>query len=383
MSSFNLTFSDISKYCALSGWKLKSTGMAGELWLNSAEKFITIPFIPPPNEFPYQEQVSRIAEFEMRKIEDVMFRIKYPNMDVTRVRGASDIYIAETIPLKAGLGLIGSTYKMLRASATTARMVKGHIGNGFLSLSDQTVAQARLGQTEIGSYIVPILMPLSDNNEDFSNDEQLEIASEFRDKFEPFERRVMRTFAQSLQALDTIVTGPGVIPNGDAIIHLISVGVSREFVNAINDILAEGSVSSFDATFDWAPIMSQPTGVPEKVSIASGAQEFLVATAKKLQARREFPNQSYSGHVVFVEYFPNDPDGTIGVQVMRNKRSTVLLVHLNDKQMHDAMKWMDSSRTVIVAGKVEQNPGKHPRILQPTRFNALDQDYLSNDESFI
>ena len=110
--------------------------------------------------------IDRLGAYEQRPPETVAVSIEHYYIDVTRFRAANDFRIAGTIQLLAGVDLISSAYKMLRASATTARQPKSHIAGSFSLLGDKLVEEARLGHTEEGSYILPVLiMTLSEPDE--------------------------------------------------------------------------------------------------------------------------------------------------------------------------------------------------------------------------
>lgn len=381
MSVQEITLTEINYYLTLTNWQILSEGPAGQIWTKTDSEgkphLISVPRKPAPDLIRWRDVVDRISKFELKTFENAQFRIKYPNMDIAKIRGASDILINGTIPLKSGVGLVGSTYKMLRASATTSRRARGHIAGGFSKTGDEIVAQARLGQTEIGSYIIPILMPLSESSQvGIDSTTQQDTLENQHVPFEPIERRVTRTFAQSLQALSVNIVEPAHDPRRSQMGNLITAGVSREFVVAISEILEGGSVSTFDASFDWAPSIDKPTGVPEQVSIPIQAQELLVKTAKLLKNSREDSNQSFSGRIVDVHWDADDPFGVIGLQTFRNSRATVVNVTLNEEQIHKALVWMNARRAVIVNGKADQDPGKRARILSPRKFNALDEDFL-------
>lgn len=381
MSVQEIALTEINYYLAVTNWQIISEGSAGQIWTRTdsqgKEDLISVQRKPAPDSIKWRDVVDGISKFELKPFQNIHFRIKYPNMDITKIRGASDILINGTIPLKSGVGLVGSTYKMLRAAATTSRRARGHIAGGFSKSGDEIVAQARLGQTEIGSYIIPILMPLSESLQVGSDSTtQQDILENLHVAFEPIERRVTRTFAQSLLALSVNIVEPAHDPTRSQMVNLITAGVSREFVVAISEILEGGSVSTFDASFDWATSIDQATGVLEKVSIPTQAQELLVKTAKLLKNSREDSNQSFSGRIVDVHWDVNDPFGIIGVQTFRNNRATVVNVTLNEEQIHKALVWMNASRAVIVSGRADQDPGKRARILSPRKFNALDEDFL-------
>lgn len=147
---------NIGSYLRRTQWAEQGRGAFGSIWLResgSQALTIAVPNAIRPDSVEWRSVIERLANFEQRPISDMTFRLRNRLVDVTRLRAANDYVISGSIPLTAGVGLVGAAYKMLRASATTARRPRAHIAGNFSKLGDRIVDQARLGQTEEGSYI--------------------------------------------------------------------------------------------------------------------------------------------------------------------------------------------------------------------------------------
>lgn len=365
-------------YLEIAKWRLRQQGNGGAIWENENSQglgsHVLVPSALPVNSLEWRSVVERLAKFEERPFQDVEFRIENQFVDITRFRAANDFVIHESIPLTAGVGLVGSAYKMLRASATTARKPKAHISGGFSRTGDELVAQARLGQTERGSYILPIILPLTQIEMPAqlnpSQDEVTRVAPE------PSERIVMRTLAQALSAIQKYVVEPATAPKASDMPYLVLAGASRELVIALREILHDQAVASFDASFDWASGITEPGGLPRKVTISAGAEELLTMTAKLLQTSKQEPNQIVSGPIVEVRHEPNSPIGEIALHAMRGGRRAEIRVLLKGDQITPALGWMETSRVIVVHGKIVRTPGKPLRIEYPEKINPLDEDHL-------
>lgn len=234
-----------------------------------------------------------------------------------------------------------------------------------------------MGQTERGSYILPILVPLSSPVEQDVNRPDPHLLEIHRVPSEPEERRVTRTLAQALRAIHLIVVEPGTAPRVADMPHLIMAGVSRELIVAVNEILLETTVSNFDAYFDWAPEITPPSGTAHEISIPSAASELLTRTAELLRVTTNEPNQSISGPIVEIRYEPSAPFGEIALQTMRRGRMVEVRVTLREQLIHSALEWMNTSRAVMVDGQIRKIPGRRLQIVNPSRVVPLDSEYLS------
>lgn len=371
---------NIENYLLGSGWIREAPGASGALWkrLDSDENeiVIAVPNLMMTAGIEWRSVIERLARFENLSFDKVANKLKHQFVDVARLRAANDIVITDTIPLTAGVGFIGSAYKMLRACATTSLNARSHIAGAFSSVGDRLISTARLGHTEQGSYILPILIPLIISDPHEGQELTIDSAQFSRVPLEPEERRITRTFAQSLAALSAYVVTPGKEPRKSDMGHLVRAGASRELVIALADILAEPAVATFDVRFDWAFGITQPAGVPGEVSIPSEAHELLSMTAALLRTTIREPNQSINGPIVEVRHLPNDYYGEVAVQTVRRGRQVEIRVRLEKPQIAPALEWMRTSRTVVVDGRVDRTPGRQLKITAPARIYPLDESYL-------
>jgi hypothetical protein len=371
---------DVRRYLRRNQWVEQGQGAFGSIWLRETlggqAVTIAVPTAIRPDSVEWRSVIERLAVFEQRPISEVAFRLRNRLVDVTRLRAANDYVISGSIPLKAGVGLVGAAYKMYRASATTARRPRAHIAGNFSKLGDLIVEQARLGQTEEGSYILPILMPLTEAVPQEQDDLWRHELGVDRVAPEPSERRVTRTLAQALTAIQTRIVQPARDPKASDMHDLIAAGASRELVMAINQVLDDPAVAMFEVAFDWAYGITEPAAVPAKVSVPSAASDLLTRAARLLSSSRRDPNQTVTGPIVEVRHVPGDLFGEVALQTMRQGRQVEIRVRLKSEQLDPTHEWMRTARTVVVDGPIQRVPGRPLRIDSPTNVYPLDESYL-------
>jgi hypothetical protein len=171
---------------------------------------------------------------------------------------------------------------------------------------------------------------------------------------EPLERRVMRTFAESLAALDSLVVTPEREPQAASVHELIRAGVSHQFVSAVDRVLTEDAVAEFSAAFEWAPVGNPPKGVRE-VSIPTDARRRLKSVASRL---RDTPTkrseEQFVGPIRRVERDPNDETGTVTVQTIRNGHSASIAVRVSPRVLDQAWEWARDRTTLVVQSRVRR-----------------------------
>jgi hypothetical protein len=127
-------------------------------------------------------------------------------VDVANLRAANDIVITDTIPFAAGVTLVREGWTMLRASATTSLGPRPFIRH-YRPAGDEIIDHARMAHTKRGSFVIPIHLPIP---EPVARREEAEPMLEGLEVEPPEseQRRVMRTFAESLAAIDAFAVQP-------------------------------------------------------------------------------------------------------------------------------------------------------------------------------
>jgi len=342
----------------------------------SAERtVIGVPDSVVPGTIEWRSVIERLASYEQRPFEDVAETIRDQFVDVTQLSIASDFMIAGSVPLSAGASLLASAKAMLRAAATAAVHPRGDIAN-VPPAADAIADRARLAHSREGSYVIPLLMPLTEPQDDSAR-EPLSGMDTQRVEYEPAERRVTRTLAQALAAVQQGIVEPAREPHAQDIVSLIAAGVSRQLVVAVRSILADRAVSDFEATFQWADAITPPGGVPERVELSAAAGPLLAMAEKLLKsAPRRDPGQIVTGPIVVVQRLPDAPSGEMGIQTMRGGKVSQVRVQLSAQQFDKALEWMGQRRAVVAEGQLVRTRGQPSRIPEPTRVLPLDETFL-------
>ena len=377
------TTAQLQAYLRLKGWHELPPGPAGSLWEKDAARI----GIPHDNDnFLITGSIDRIASLERRNPKDVRNAVRFLLFDITHLRAANDLLIADTIPLEAAAKILSSSRRMFQATATTARAERAQIGSSFSKLGNEVVKQALMGHTERGSFVIPVLVALPEPSpvdlHELSLLEDLSEDSFHRSAPEPFERRVVRTFAQSMQAIQEIVVDPARQPTVDQIYELVYRGVSREFCTSLTGILREPSVAEFGATIEWAPAVASPRTLERGISIDAGAVDLVQNVADRLRQTKVDPNQVFSGTIVQLRHEdPQDPFGEIAVSTVRRGRQSEVLVRLRLDEYEKAWEWHYQGRAVLVEGVVRRSPGQRLRVDMPSRFHPVDEMFLPGQET--
>lgn len=378
------TLLDLRDYLSFHGWSEQGPGQAGSVWVNKDGVHIGVPH--QLEDDLARGVVERLARTERRPPQEVATGVRYLRYDVTHLRAANDYRITDKIPLETASKIISSARTMLRATATTARWERAQIGSSYSKIGDEVIREAFMGHTEQGSFIIPVLVRIPVAEQTDFHQPTLGDRSHDGDELytvppEPYERRVVRTFVQSIQALHDVVVEPGQEPSSEKVHELVYRGVSREFCTALASVLGQSAVGEFETRIQWAPALQAPK-TPQRVIIDAEAVDLVKAVAGKLKQQQITPQQIFSGPIVQLRHdSQTHPFGEIGISTVRRGRTTEIRVRLPMEQYRQAWEWHNAGRSVLVEGTIKREPGRPSIVEQPYRCYPLDELFLDSSDT--
>lgn len=369
---------DLESYLTRNGWTAEPGGRIGALWSREDggdRRTIGVPFAIRPDSDEYTAVIVRIARSEGRSVDEVEEDIQQEFFDRQHFRIADEYVIDDSVLLKTASIVLDSARLMIRAAATTARKPQGDIRSHYYARADEIASLARLSHTHRGSFVLPVVMPV-----DPSEIQENELDAD-PTEYEPSGRRVTRTLASAIAALDSIAIRPDKEPNSDGIARLVQSGVSRELVGAVRAIANDSGVHAFDTRFHWAPGLKKPGGLPEQVVIPTDADQLLGRVERRLRESRPDVKQTLSGKIIQVRHVPPEPLGEIAMQTIRNNRTVEVRITTRESIVQQAAEWFRDQRAVIVRGEVQSTLGKHLSIPLPESIYPLDELFVvKNDD---
>lgn len=346
----------VVRYLAATGWlPPEEIGDRGGLWRHPKSHNL----LPVPNELvedgiDWQVITERVAMLEDAIVADVAARMGGQAVDIANLRAAKDLVIRDTIPYTAGVTLVQSSWTMLRSSATTALGQRALIRN-YSKTGDGLIASARMAHTRKGSFIIPILLPLTEPKpaEKGKKEPPSFPGMELTAVPEPPERRVMRTFAEALATLDREVVQPEREPRAGIDSDLVRSGVSHQFVAALHRVLTEESVEEFSAAFEWTPLGGPAPKGLSNVSVPAAASERIGNVARRLKSRGG-PRvvEQFVGPIQGVHRDHDADTGSVTVEIARKGRTTSVSVNVSASLLDEAWQWARDRKTVVVNSRV-------------------------------
>lgn len=344
---------NLSLYLEAHGWSTpRQEGRVGRLWDHADTGLsVAVPSQVEEGTLDWRSITERLAEVERISVAEVEADVKLLSTDVANIRAANDLVISNTIPFEAGLTMVQSAWAMFRSCATASMRVRPRIQGNYSRRADEIAARARMAHTKQGSYIIPLLLPLTERLE--VDDVMIQGATP-----EPPERRVMRTFAEAMAKIEAVVVQPEREPRGDDLLELVFAGITAEFASALHQVLVQDSVAEFGTTFQWAPIAGkEPEGL-HSFSIPAQAAVRVEAVAERLRKRGpKFETEALTGPIIAARRDP-EQGGVVTIDTVRNARNAHVNVRIsNDERFDEAVEWLKRRTTVVVEGRIAHEAG--------------------------
>ena len=246
--------------------------------------------------------VECIAQSTKKSIEQVILELLNPLSDIIRLRikdpelETGSIYVEDTIRL------YDNAKKLLMAAALdVVRPQLYHIGRPEQNIVD-FVNSCRFGQTEIGSYVISIVCPISIISR--NNVVQLSLFSEKQDCAYSLTRKVVNKLIESIRvARETINNGAFeeyILQNAES-----EKCISANFLDALSEISIYRSGCELDISAKYAPTIQNNTLPDASVRISHDYYTPINTVVRKIKSSQLSEN-AYFGRIKGLDA-PPDP----------------------------------------------------------------------------
>jgi hypothetical protein len=316
--------------------------------------------------------VGRIASLQDVPEDALQLRLSVGDADIAWL-SAEDLGQG-AIPLEEAAALLQNAKRMLRATATTAQRTRSHIAGNFAPGGDEIASQMKVAHTRRGSFVIPLVMPIAVSAAKSDIEEPLPgVTSRLR---EPAERRVVRTFAESLTAIAQRIVEPAIQPRAGEIAGLVAAGVSREELLALLHVLETPNVNRFSAKFDWSDAYVPPATPKREIVVPNEASELIATAARLMKQRRPDSHELFSGPVIQIRHQPNDTFGSLTLQTLRRGNQVEIEVRRSARDLDAAHEWMRGAETVVVEGTISSGLGQRLAVDKAVAVYPLSESFL-------
>lgn len=303
--------------------------------------------------------VRRLAGFEARAPEQVLRDLLQPHCDTLRYSLTDEALRTGTVDLLTGTSLVNGAVKSLRASACSVQHPRRFHPRMTLTDADSYIRSCRLGQTEVGSYVLTINAPLDIHDQLETHDQA------------PFGRRATTLLLDSTSYIARSIRqgDPTRILDDRADAPLVSANLCEALV----EMMPPDESADLRLSGSWSPLVPPPEAVPVDILLDRSMFEPIEQLAQQLRPARGSEPGLFVGKVMELSGSPNpagDLEGDVVLQVQTDDQLLKVRATLDPNAYREAGMAHFEQRYVSVRGQLHR--GRRTHLLRnPSEFMVL------------
>lgn len=306
-----------------------------------------------------------VSDFEKRTIEEVYRDISNFFADFIRIRIVHDDVENGSIPLEDGVLLIEKAKDLISsASLSTLSKKRSFSGCKPQDVSD-FLEKARLGQTEVGSYVINIIAPL--DSPENKKEELIERQS--------FSRSVTETLANGLEAISSSVDKFKRNNNLQVFDGAVERGVSANLCDAIIGLAGERRNRDVHITISYSKV--EPNEINSKAEHSFGSEviPYLERASEYLKDNYVIPNITISGFVKKLDRDKDNVYGFVTVTAFVEDKDRNVTFELSGRDYLDAIHAHENRQPVECTGDLYISP-RSAKLINGKNFRVFNSGEL-------
>lgn len=295
--------------------------------------------------------VVTVAEAENKSVEQVLLYLLNPNTDILKIRLEKKDVEAGNILFDDAIRMYENAKRLLAATALDILHPKKYHQGRMDDCVLKFLSSCRFGQTEIGSYVVSVVCPFAelDENEDYK---QLSIFSDEEQCANSLTRqvtsRVMKNISFIKNQIDNGEMDKLILQDEDKII-------SANFYEALGGLNLDSNGADVEFIAEWSPIVKNADCVKSRILLTHDYYQPIETTIERL---KDETNKSTRiiGRIKKLESSPDVQKRKIGkitvVYLDENDKRKTVTVNLNKNEYDKAIKAHERGFHVEIVGEI-------------------------------
>lgn len=356
-------------YLRARGWtRYSETSGKFSVWINDQcpDAELVIPYKRASDFVALLSGVLRELEVaEGRSQLDIIKDLLNSGFDVVRMAARSPDAAGGSIRIEEGLTLFAQAREMLMSAACATVRPRSVFHARKPQQANEYMENARLGQTEHGSYVLTLLSPVAP---------QLNAYGE-TDLFpeEPFERQVVRTLARSVNLTVDAAAEASASGSFEPFLAAVAGGVSANLCEAVSRLFQVGAPTSISVSVAWAQNRPMPTDTPSRIVINKDYVPTIAEAARLFRATDTLEDRLVQGPVVKLERDDGEPIGRVTIFAPVEDALRKVVVPLSSQDYDKATTAHREYRPVKVRGDIKRS-GRSYLVIEPSGFDFAEDD---------
>lgn len=275
----------------------------------------------------------------------------------------------DSVPLDGAVALLQRAREALRAAALSTIEARPVYPSRAPAKVENMLETVCLGQTERGSFVVPVISPLG--TIEAGADELVPRTDE------PYARHVTVQFARALSAVQEAIAEARAKDELTPLSSAVAQGVSANLCTAVGAMTSvvgryrnQSAVApELSIWFSWSPARPVKQGTPGDFAIPQQDAGILKDAATFLKSLTPRPRVTITGQVIRLEREESRPDGAIGIKGDIDGTERTIVVRLSAEDYARALHAHELRVPVTCSGVLEQR-GTHSVLEEPVDFTA-------------
>ena len=332
---------------------------------------ITVPIDRNLNDYKYAmfRAVEILAAAEQKSLEKVLLYLLNPNTDIIKIRFDNKKVEAGNIMLDDAIKLFENAKKLVAATAldiiNPSKFHYGRIDDAVLRF----MSSCRFGQTEIGRYIVSVVCPFAEIDE---NDEyqQLTFFSDEEKCANSLTRKVTTKMFENINTIKSKVDSGKYM---DLTEQFEDYKISANFLEALNGISVNSENDLVEFSAEWSPVVKQRQNLQSIISLNRDYCQPIATVITKLKGTPK-TYQEVVGRVSKLSSIPaadKRQTGEVTISYIdENNKSRKLITTLDKVDYDKSIEAHQLGKFVKAVGEISQKGSRF--YLKCQSFNLID-----------
>jgi hypothetical protein len=221
--------------------------------------------------------IQDIADYQQFSINSVATFLQNPTSDIVRIRLVSVNATEGVICLDDAVSLYENAKKLLTSVASEVSSPQKTFVGSYPKAVNEFINSCKFGQTEIGSYIIPVVCPFAVSNSP-TEYEQISIFSENEKWENAFTRRITKKL---LSNIITVKSAIDLSEEKKIIEDYDRHNISGNFLDSLANMDLQQESSELEFSLEWSPIVTSNRHTTSSVKISHDYYEPIRSLSKR------------------------------------------------------------------------------------------------------
>ena len=367
--------SAMAAYVRAEGWVAAGRyGKHSDVYERSGSRELIIPGTSRIADYPevVLSLLGIIAQEEGRDQLSVYRDLVVADRDVIRVR-APDADDDGSIKIESGVELVLHAKDLLMAAACAAKDPRASYRAGKNKDASDYMGRVRLGQTEQGSFVVTLLAPVPPSLDLPGTQERFwpELVDE------PFDRRVTRMLADSLEAAKGAAEGAVRNEGLSAFTKVVAKGVNANLCEALAALIDSGE--GLQVAVTWARTRPAPEA-RRSIEFSKAEAGLFKEAASQFRSHEPRPDERFEAFVVKLDRDQTQSEGQVTLRAAIDGQQVSIKTILPPDLYSQAVEANNKRLMVSLTGDLKRK-GQRWQLDDPRDLNVIfdEDDGLGSD----